>query len=48
MRVNTIERPPTIHDFYGFPEELYKLQYAAKGSESLSKRAMEVLPGLGL
>lgn len=30
--ITAMKEPKTIHDFYGFPEKLYKVKYPAKGS----------------
>ncbi len=36
VRVSSAERHETLHDFSGFPAELYELRYAAPGSSALA------------
>jgi len=39
--VTSMEHPTTIHDFYGFPDKLFSLQYPAPGSLALAKQIRE-------
>jgi 4,5-DOPA dioxygenase extradiol len=38
-----MDRPPTVHDFYGFPEAFYRFHYEVSGSPALAARAGELL-----
>jgi 4,5-DOPA dioxygenase extradiol len=46
--VSGAERPETIHDFYGFPEALYRLRYPAPGAPALAARVRGLLVDAGL
>jgi 4,5-DOPA dioxygenase extradiol len=37
------ESPETIYDMYGFPDDLYKIVYAAKGSPGLAHKTAEMI-----
>lgn len=43
-----VAQPETIHDFYGFPPELYRLRYAAPGAPEIAQEAIGLLAETGI
>lgn len=41
--VTAMEKPKTIHDFYGFPKSLFDVEYPAPGSKNLAAATIDVI-----
>lgn len=41
--ITDVDQPETIYDFYGFPEELYKIKYSPKGAKKYAEIALNQL-----
>ncbi len=46
--VSTAQQPETIHDFGGFPPELYRMRYPAHGAPAMAQHALELLRDAGI
>lgn len=46
--ISTGKQLATIHDLVGFPEELYALQYPAKGNDAISMNIAQGLQAHGI
>ena len=44
----TTERPETIHDFFGFPEPMYRMGYGAPGAPEVAEAAGRLLRANGM
>ena len=42
-KVAAMKDPKIIYDFYGFPEELYKVKYPVRGDPALAKKIKDIL-----
>lgn len=48
LQVQSGENPPLIYDFYGFPDELYRVDYPVKGSKVVADKVADLLSDDGI
>lgn len=48
LAITAAPQPETIHDFYGFPEALYKIEYRPPGATELVEKIRALVPGIGI
>lgn len=46
--ITAMDHPKTIHDFGGFPQELYEVQYPAPGNPTLAKETSELITSVSV
>ncbi len=46
--VMAAERPPMVYDYFGFPDETYRIVYPAPGAPDVASRAASLLVAAGL
>ncbi len=46
--VTTNPAPPLVYDYYGFPEETYRIQWPARGEPRVAGRVRELLEAKGI